>query len=45
MIDAHNFAPGNAGPWFWTDVLVPLLLVVGTFLVWRRGRTNGEMAK
>ncbi len=36
MIVAHNFAPGNAGPWFWTDVLVPLLLVVCLVLVWRR---------
>ncbi len=27
MIVAGNFAPGNAGPWFWTDVLVPLLLI------------------
>ena len=36
MIVADNFAPGNAGPWFWTDVLVPLLLVVCLVLVWRR---------
>ncbi len=28
MIVAGNFAPGNAGPWFWTDVLGPLLLIV-----------------
>jgi hypothetical protein len=27
MIVAKNFSPGNAGPWFWSDVLVPLLLV------------------
>ena len=26
MIVANNFAPGNAGPWFWTDVLVPIVL-------------------
>ena len=27
MIVADNFAPGNAGSWFWTDVLLPILLV------------------
>jgi hypothetical protein len=37
MVVANNYAPGNAGPWFWTDVLVPLLLIVCTFIVWRRG--------
>ena len=25
MVVANNYAPGNAGPWFWTDVIVPLL--------------------
>ena len=28
MIINNNFAPGNAGSWFWFDVLVPLILVV-----------------
>lgn len=28
MIVAHNFAPGNAGPWFWSDVLVPAVMIV-----------------
>src|SRR5262245_29907366 len=36
MIVAHNFAPGNAGPWFWTDVLVPIVLVACAVLIWRR---------
>jgi hypothetical protein len=36
MIVASNFAPGNAGPWFWTDVIVPFLLVACVFIVWRR---------
>ena len=27
MIKARNFSPGNAGPIFWYDVLVPLLLI------------------
>lgn len=36
MVVANNFAPGNAGPWFWTDVIVPFLLVACVFVVWRR---------
>ena len=28
MVVAHNYAPGNAGPWFWTDVLVPAVMIV-----------------
>jgi hypothetical protein len=24
MVTAHNFAPGNAGIIFWTDILIPL---------------------
>jgi Family of unknown function (DUF6790) len=36
MIVAHNYAPGNAGPWFWTDVLVPLMLAICAVVIWRR---------
>ena len=36
MIVANNFAPGNAGSWFWTDVVVPLLLMGCVIVVWRR---------
>jgi hypothetical protein len=25
MITAHNFAPGNAGVIFYTDILIPIL--------------------
>ncbi len=25
MVSAHNFAPGNAGVIFWTDILVPVI--------------------
>ena len=25
MITTHNFAPGNAGVVFWTDILVPVI--------------------
>jgi hypothetical protein len=39
MVIANNFAPGNAGPWFWTDVFVPLLLVVCIVVAWRRERS------
>lgn len=38
MVEAHDFAPGNAGIIFWTDILVPLL---GAFLLWLRyGRSR-----
>lgn len=35
MITAHNFAPGNAGLIFWTDILVP---VFGFGLLWLQHR-------
>lgn len=31
MVTAHNFAPGNAGAIFWTDVFLP---VIGFALLW-----------
>lgn len=36
MIVADNFAPGNAGPWFWTDVLVPIVLLACMIVIWKR---------
>lgn len=41
MIAAHNFAPGNAGVVFWTDLLGPLL---GFVLLWLRyaGRRRAD---
>lgn len=36
MITAGNFAPGNAGSVFWTDIAVPLIGFV--MLKWRYGR-------
>jgi hypothetical protein len=35
MITAHNFAPGNAGVIFWTDILIPLF---GLLLLWLQSR-------
>jgi hypothetical protein len=35
MITAHNFAPGNAGIIFWSDVLLP---VIGWFFFWQAGQ-------
>lgn len=37
MITAHNFAPGNAGIIFWSDILVPVL---GFVLLWLRYRAT-----
>ncbi len=43
MITAHNFAPGNAGVIFWTDILLP---VIGFVLLWLSARSAGtEMRK
>lgn len=28
MMSHHNFAPGNAGSWFWLDVILPLILII-----------------
>ena len=35
MMIAHNFSPGNAGSWFWTDVLYPFFLIL-FFALWVR---------
>jgi len=38
MVTAHNFAPGNAGVIFWTDIFVP---VIGFVLLWLSARSAG----
>jgi len=42
MISAHNFAPGNAGSWFWTDVLFPILMVAS---YWISSRNSPVLAR
>jgi len=39
MIAAHNFAPGNAGVIFYSDILVP---VVGFIFLWLQRRAAGS---
>ena len=39
MITAHNFAPGNAGIIFWTDIVLP---VIGFALLWLQHRYGGK---
>ena len=41
MVTADNFAPGNAGVIFWTDIIVPLL---GAVLLWMRYGKGGRAA-
>jgi hypothetical protein len=36
MVAAHNFAPGNAGVIFYTDLLLP---IVGFILLWLQRRS------
>jgi hypothetical protein len=44
MIVAHNYAPGNAGSWFWTDVIVPVLISTLAYLLWREKRAGTSHA-
>lgn len=39
MITQHNFAPGNAGVVFYTDIAIPL---IGLTLLWLQYRSAGE---
>jgi hypothetical protein len=39
MITAHNFAPGNAGVIFWTDILLPVSAFLLLWL-WMRTQPN-----
>jgi hypothetical protein len=39
MVTQHNFAPGNAGIIFWTDIFVP---VIGFALLWLQCRYRHE---
>ncbi len=41
MITAHNFAPGNAGIIFWTDIFIPLF---GFALLWLSHRNASPRA-
>jgi hypothetical protein len=45
MIIAKNFKSGNAGSWFWMDVLLPLILVVSFAIYWRRTRSRAPLRK
>jgi hypothetical protein len=41
MITAHNFAPGNAGAIFWTDILIPAIAFT---LLWLQHRYPRDRA-
>jgi hypothetical protein len=46
MVTTHNFAPGNAGLFFYLDILIPLFGFALLWLQWRYGRPRGtEQAK
>jgi hypothetical protein len=44
MMTAHNFAPGNAGVIFWTDILLPLIGFVFLWLQHRQERGGRSVA-
>jgi hypothetical protein len=35
IIIAHNYAPGNAGPWLWSDLLIPPIMVTTLYITTR----------
>ena len=43
MVSAHNFAPGNAGIIFWTDIFIPLFGFALLWLSHRAGRTRAAL--
>jgi hypothetical protein len=40
MIKSHNFAPGNAGIIFYTDILLPIIGFALLWLAYRYSRQN-----
>jgi hypothetical protein len=40
MVAKHNFASGNAGVIFYTDILIPL---IGFVLLWLQHRSQGRI--
>jgi hypothetical protein len=40
MIVAENFAPGNAGSWFWLDILLPAITIGAAAAIGLRGRKS-----
>jgi len=40
MITADNFAPGNAGIIFWSDIFIP---VIGFVLLWLQHRHDRKL--
>lgn len=42
IITAGNFTPGNAGPWLWSDILVPLLMVVAYRATYARRKSRAS---
>jgi hypothetical protein len=43
MILENNFATGNAGSWFWIDVLLPVILLVSAVVCGRRDRSEASL--
>jgi Family of unknown function (DUF6790) len=43
MVVAHDFAPGNAGVIFWTDIAIPVIGFILLALQWYYGRPQREI--
>ena len=42
MANAHNLSPGNAGVWFWCDVIIPVVLMVLMIAMKRDQQNQGR---
>ncbi|SCZ11526.1 DUF6790 family protein [Microvirga guangxiensis] len=45
MVEAHNYAPGNAGVIFYTDILIPVFGFILLWLRYRAGSTSSDPAR
>ncbi len=43
MISAHNFAPGNAGLVFWTDIFLPVFGLILLYQQYRLGKAGSQL--
>lgn len=42
MVEAGNFAPGNAGIYFWADIFIPLLIII-VYAIREKGLVSKKM--
>ncbi len=45
MVEAHNYAPGNAGVIFYTDILIPVFGFILLWLRYRAGASSSDLSR